>query len=194
MFGEQKESGGGFNPIAGLMDLVTTVKNLVTAANTINQTIAKAFPLWTAGQIPGTTTNGDATAGNVGEYISSTVLSGAAVALTTATPATITSIALTAGDWDVWGTIGYIANAATTATIFKAGINSVAATLPTSPGNGAGFELGLSVGAGGTMPVHPVGTERVSLAAPATIYLVGQSTFAVNTMSGYGLIAARRRR
>lgn len=178
----------------GFIDMVTALKNLVISANTINQTIGKAFPSWAAGQIPGTTTNGDATAGNIGEYISSTVLSGAAVALTTAVTSNVTSIALTAGDWDVWGTVGYIANAATTASIFKGGINSVSATLPVSPGNGAYFELGLAVGAGGTEPVKPVGSERISLAAPATIYLVAQSTFAVNTMAAYGFIGARRRR
>lgn len=182
------------NKFGGFSDLVTTLKQLVQGVNQLNQTVAAVFPSWTTGQIPGTTTNGNATAGNIGEYISSTILSGAPVALTTATPANVTSISLTGGDWDVWGTVGYIANAATTATIFKGGINNVSATLPIAPGSGAEFELGLAVGAGATMPVIAVGSMRVTLSVTTTIYLVAQSTFAVNTMSAYGFIGARRRR
>lgn len=178
----------------GLGDVVTALKNLVNSANSIGQNIASAFPSWTAGQIPGTTTNGDATAGNVGQYISSTVLSGAAVVLTTATPANVTSISLTGGDWDVWGTVGFVANAATTATIFEGGISQTSATLPTPPGSGAYSQFGLSVAAAGLMPVFPIGSVRVPLAATTTVYLVAQSTFAVNAMSAYGFIAARRRR
>lgn len=187
MFGEQSPQGG-------LSDLVTAIKNLVEAGNTINQTLAAAFPSWTAGQIPGTTTNGDATAGNIGEYISSTILSGAAVSLTSATAKTITSTSLDGGDWDVWGTVGFTANAATTATIFEGGVSAVTDTLPTPPGSGAYSQIGLSVGAAGLMPVLPIGMVRVSLSTTTPIYLVAQSTFAVNTMSAYGFLGARRRR
>ncbi len=183
-----------WNPGIGLTNLVTTLQALVISANTINQTLSKAFPLWTAGQIPGTTTNGDALAGNVGEYISSTVFSGSAIPLTTATTANITSISLTGGDWDVWGTVGFVADPATTATIFEGGINSVSATLPTPPGNGAYFQESLSVGAGALEPVWPTGATRISVSTTTTIYLVAQSTFAVNSMSAFGFIGARRRR
>jgi hypothetical protein len=55
------------------------------------------------GQIPGTATNDDAAAGKLGEIISSNIVVGSAVSLTTNTPANITSLSLTAGDWDVWG-------------------------------------------------------------------------------------------
>lgn len=180
--------------IKGLDGLVTASKQISIAIGLLNQTLTKGLPAQVIGQIPGTTTNGNATAGNVGEYISATVLSGGAIALTTATPANVTSISLTAGDWDVWGTAGFIANAATTATIFEGGINTISATLPTPPGNGTYFQLGLAVAAGATEPVMPIGSSRLSLAVTTTVYLVVQSTFAVNSMSGFGFIAARRRR
>jgi hypothetical protein len=54
-----------------------------------------------AGQYPGETTTGSATAGNVGEYVESVITSGSAVSLVSGAPKTITSITLTAGDWEV---------------------------------------------------------------------------------------------
>lgn len=191
MITPKEKSGGMFG---GFSDLITVLKNLVVSANTINQTLAAVFPEWTAGQIPGTTTNGNATAGNIGEYISSSIASGSAVVLTSATPANVTSISLTGGDWDVWGTVGFVAAGSTTATIFEGGINSISATLPTPPGAGAYTQVGLSVGAGVTEPVFSVGSTRISLASTTTIYLVAQSTFAASTMSAFGFIGARRRR
>ena len=180
--------------IKGLDGLVTASKQISIAIGLLNQTISTAFPGSPVGQIPGTTTNGNATAGNVGEYISSTVLSGAAVSLTTATSANVTSISLTGGDWDVWGTVGFVANVATTATIFEGGISLTTNTLPISPGGGAYAQFGLSMAAGATEPVFPVGSTRISLSTTTTVYLVVQSTFAVNSMAAFGFIAARRRR
>lgn len=185
-------SNQGF--FSGLSDLITSMKNLVIAANTINQTLSKVFPSWTAGQIPGTTTNGNATAGNVGEYVNSQILSGAAVSLSSGMPSNVTSISLTGGDWDVWGSCCFVANSATTATIFEGGVNTVSATLPTPPGSGAYFQETLSVAAGALEPCFPLGSVRASLSVTTTIYLVAQSTFALNTMSAYGFIGARRRR
>lgn len=180
--------------IQGVNDLVTASKQISIAIGALNKTLSTAFPLWATGQIPGTPTNGDALAGNVGEYISSTVLSGSAVGLTTATSATITSISLTGGDWDIWGTVGFVANASTTATVFKGGINTTSATLPTPPGNGAYAQFSLSVGAGGIEPVFPIGSTRISISATTVVYLVAQSTFSISTMACFGEIAARRRR
>src|SRR5690349_16625741 len=64
--------------------------------------------------LAGTATNDDAAAGKIGEYIESEVLSGSAVSLTTNTAANITSISLTAGDWDVWGAAVYQLGSGTT--------------------------------------------------------------------------------
>ena len=180
--------------INGINSLITCSQQIAQALALINKTVGEAFPLWTAGQIPGTTTNGDATAGNIGEYISSNVTSGSPVSLVSATAKNITSISLTGGDWDVWGTVGFVANAATTATIFAGGISQTTNTLPIDAGAGAAFQLGLAVSAAGVMPISPVGSTRISLASTTTIYLVAKTTFAVNSMSGFGFIAARRRR
>jgi len=130
----------------------------------------------------------------VGEYISQNVPIGSAVVLATGTSANVTSISLAAGDWDVSGIVGFTAGGSTTATVFEGGINTTTNTLPTPPGAGAYFQIGVSVGAAGVEPVQPVGVTRMSLSGTTTVYLVAQSTFAISSMSAFGFIGARRMR
>jgi len=141
--------------------------------------------------IIGTTTNNNAAAGSVGELIESQILVGSAVALTTATPANITSISLTAGDWDVWGNVWFNPAGTTVVTIIQGAINTVSASLPTAPGMGARERLALSFTTGQAQSMF-VGQISISLAATTTIYLVAQSTFSTSTLDGYGYIGARR--
>jgi len=61
----------------------------------------------TTGGILGTTTNNNASAGYVGEFVSSEVLIGSAVSISANTATDLTSISLTAGDWDVWANVGF---------------------------------------------------------------------------------------
>lgn len=145
----------------------------------------------TARQLPGTTTNDTANAGNLGELITSTV---GPVSLTTGVALGLTSITLTAGDWDVSATIGFTANPATTATGFEGGISLINNSLPTPPATGAYFAITSAVGAGGIMPVLPTGTTRILLAATTLVYLIALANFSVNSMTGYGFIRARRAR
>ena len=53
--------------------------------------------------IHGTGTNDSAAAGYVGEVIESNVPIGSAISISAGVAANITSITLTAGDWDIWG-------------------------------------------------------------------------------------------
>lgn len=140
--------------------------------------------------IVGTTTNNNANSGAIGEYVSSSVVQGSAVGLTTGTPANITSIILTAGDWDVSGNVVFLTDTATSYSIISGGISSVSATQPSSELRGVFTEAGavpgialLSVG---------VPTQRISMGSTTTIYLVSFSTFSVSTMSTFGTISARR--
>lgn len=139
----------------------------------------------------GTQTNDNAAAGDIGEIISSTVLAGASVPLTSSVAADITSIALTGGDWDVWGNIVTNPNAATTSTFTSGWISATSATFPTAPNSGAYAAFSLSTGAGAALGI-PVGTTRISLAGATTIFLSCFVTFSVSTMGGYGYIGARR--
>ena len=143
----------------------------------------------TAGII-GTTTNNNANAGSVGESFLATQARSAFTAITTATATDIASITLTAGDWDVWGAIGFVGAATTQATALQGSINSVSATL-----NGLNYYNAFQ-----TFPSRvvtgdnsmAVPTRRISLAGTTTIYLVGQATFTVAGLFTYGFIQARR--
>ena len=136
----------------------------------------------------GTTTNNNAAAGNIGEYVVSTFASGAAVGLTTATPANVTSISLTAGDWDVAGSLGFIPNALTVGTEFQGGASATTATLGTEEAT----MVEDTPGAAGQRQRFALPVVRFSLAATTTVFLVAQATFTVNTLGAYGTLRARR--
>lgn len=143
--------------------------------------------------IVGTTTNDAAGAGYVGQIISSVVLIGAAVPVTSSTQTNITSIALTAGDWNVWGSVWTNAAAGTLTSTVVAAVSQTSATIPTTPAIGGSNQQlrGLATGATEIVVLN-TGVATISLAAPATIYLVGFISFTVSTMSAYGSIIARR--
>ena len=147
--------------------------------------------LWRFIPLIGTSTNDNAAAGNIGEYISSTIVQGSAVSLTTGTSTNVTGINLTAGDWDVGGNVLYKIGATTTISICASGASSSSATLPAvdkiwqylPTSFSSSFDQGF-----------PVPTQRFSLAASTTVYLVANATFAISTCSAYGNLFARRMR
>lgn len=146
----------------------------------------------------GTNTNDDAAAGFVGELITSTVVVGSAVSLSTGVAANITSISLTAGDWDVSGVADFNPAATTSIAGLTAGLGTTSATLlGQAGGGGVGTDPlvslfqatevpGANVVALGLPPV------RVSLSATTTIYFVAKAAFTVSTLSVFGTIRARR--
>ncbi len=139
----------------------------------------------------GTTTDDDAAAGQIGEYISSTVLSDLAVPLTNNIPVNVTSIELTAGDWEVTATLADNPAGATSPQNLIGAISITSGSLGTSPASGgyASFPVVRSNGVGMTMPL---GVVRLSLAATTTVYLVAQAAFTISTNTAYGFIGARR--
>lgn len=134
-------------------------------------------------------TNDASVAGTIGEYVSASVIQGSATALTTATPKTVTSISLTAGDWDVTG-IG-CSTGASTGTNFTVAIGTTTNSL-------TGTVLGDTqcqtptvslTGADATLMIPAV---RISISSTTTIYLIVQETFTIGTPAAYGRISARR--
>jgi len=143
----------------------------------------------------GTATNDSAAAGYIGEVISSTVASGSAVALTSGAGANVTSISLTAGDWEVTGSVGFNPAAATSITRLEQSISQTSATVDTTAGSYASLTMAAIVpGASATAFVLPCLTQRISLASTTTIYLVARAAFTVSTLGAYGAIHARRMR
>lgn len=147
-----------------------------------------------AGQYPGETTTGSATAGNVGEYIESVIASGSALALTTATPKTVTSISLTAGDWDVDASVLYTLGATTSITSSYASLSLVTNTLDTTSGRITINIYAPVVPGGGLSESANVPPYRFSLSGTTSIFLIANSVFTVSTNSAYGIIRARRAR
>lgn len=157
------------------------------------RTVGNGLGYATPGQIPGTTTNDNAAAGMIGEYVSNTIASGSAVPLTTNQPANVATISLTAGDWDVAFDAWFTGNAATTVTRAQSGPSVTSNTLPTTLDaltevayNAVTiFNNATTISQGGT-------AARFSLANTTTIFAVSQATFGVNSMSAYGILRARR--
>lgn len=159
----------------------------------IGEALAQAISVSpSAQQLPGTGTNGNANAGNLGQLLESTVLVASSVSLTDNAAKTVTSITLTPGDWDVWGTVAYNSNVATVMTVAVGALNTTTDTLPTIP-NGGGYTSWVGSGNG---PAISAGMMRVTVAAGATtvVYLIAYSRFTVNVNAAYGYIGARRRR
>lgn len=151
-----------------------------TAANGLGQILCAG--------IIGTTAAGNATAGNLGESVSSLIAVGSAVGLTTATPANITSISLTAGDWDVTGCVDFTETVAT-ASARSAGISTTSATIPTD-----GSEAYCGVQSTITTEINSItpARKRVNVSSTTTVYLVGSATFSAGTVAGFGNLTARR--
>ncbi|HVY88846.1 MAG TPA: DUF2793 domain-containing protein [Hyphomonadaceae bacterium] len=143
----------------------------------------------------GTATNDNASAGYLGEIVASTVVVGSQVSLTSAAVANITSISLTAGDWDV-SLLGIFNFGSTTSiTRLFANISQVSATLDATPGAYADFTTAAMVpgaGVSGGLITLAVPPYRVSLASTTTIYAVALANFTVSTCAVYGRLAARR--
>lgn len=128
-------------------------------------------------------------AGYLGEQIQSTVASGSAVTLTTATAKDVTSITLTPGIWDITGVIQFtggaitgtqiICSISTTSNTLNAATGDATTSSPTVPT--AGSDVNCTV---------PVLRQRIS--SNTTYYLVARSTFTVGTVTAYGRISAVR--
>lgn len=125
------------------------------------------------------------------EFVSSEVDENSPTALVTDTAKNITSISLSAGDWDVYGTIGISPAAGTTTSRIIGWISTISATIPTIPNSGGMFVMTLPFTASSTESFS-VGTKRISISSTTTVYLSIYASFAVSTNGAHGFIGARR--
>jgi len=143
----------------------------------------------TGGIIIGLTQGTPPSAGFVGEQIISTVAQASAISLGASpfTATSITSIALTAGIWDISAIGGLNLNGATVTAVLMAINSSVASG---TPGDNTVFFFPGSPGlydGYGSIPAF-----RVTLAASATYFLVMAATYSVAVPKGFGRISATR--
>jgi hypothetical protein len=127
---------------------------------------------------------------DVGEYTSATLARASATALTTEQAKTVASIALSAGDWDVTGVVGFVGT--------PTGSRIIAA-IGTADGNDmAGTVQGDSrvdfpaVSTGGSDASLVVPSVRVSITSASTRYLKAIASFSAGSISAFGRISARR--
>lgn len=141
----------------------------------------------TTNGIVGTTLADNANAGSVGEVISN---SATGVAQTSATLTNVTSVSLTAGDWDVSYTYAITPAGGTSTSNLNFGVTTTSAgqaptnqrvIIPVSWAAGVGGELCGSV-------------VRFNLSSTTTVYLTAAPTFSGSTATSGGSIIARRRR
>jgi hypothetical protein len=140
----------------------------------------------------GTATNDDAVAGNYGEYITA---SATGVSLVSQTAKTLTSIALTAGDWDIRTEQQYGGNAATIVDGMLTSISLVNNTFDSTLGRYISNSFGTSF-APFAVDVGQVGQSlgpvRFSLSGNTTIYSIGYLGFTVSTATSSAILSARR--
>lgn len=139
--------------------------------------------------IVGTTTNNNANAGSVGEYVANQAT---LVAITTNTASPVTSVSLTAGDWDVGGIMQTQPAGTTTQGIIAVGINTASNAFQNITGalNNDSI-LNVTIPAGATQTVLAPLT-RISLASTTTVFLVGLVVYGTSTLTVAGQIRARR--
>jgi hypothetical protein len=148
---------------------------------TVGSIFAVGDPLGNAYGIQGVATNSNAAAGIVGEYVRN--YAAAVTAAATNTFKNITSISLTAGDWDVTG-LAYMTNSGT-----RNGLAVSQYPNNTTTDHVEGDNL---LYAGGGDAGLTVAAYRLSLAGSATVYLKGLMTYSTGGTSMSGRISARR--
>lgn len=180
----QYTSGTGFTCFAGSAPLASP-----SFTGTVNAVAITASGLITPSStvgIKGTATNDSAQAGSIGEYLENST---AGVSLTNATAANCTSESLTAGDWDVRGTIQFVPAGSTTVLLIEAGITITSATQPGLAGGNTLLQATFTTGQQAEISTR---TTRISLASTTTVYLVGTMSFGVSTATCSGYMEARR--
>lgn len=142
--------------------------------------------------LKGSNTNDSAAAGSVGEFMSSNLASGNAISTTNGAYKDLTTLTVTAGDWDIWGSVCSLPAAGTITSRVAGWVGTVSATPPTAPAGGTFVYMFIGLTAAGSVSYFPIGRKRFSFSTTTTVYLTGGINFSVSTMSIYGFIAARR--
>jgi hypothetical protein len=157
------------------------------AFTTFDQTqLASGIP---TSKISGTTTNDSAAAGYLGQYVNSTA--GVTNAPASDTYGDLTSVSLSAGDWDVTGMTVADGNAA-------GGYSRTDVGISTTSGNStSGLTLGDTLMATNTPPAShcpmTVSSVRMSFASTTTVYLKMRATYSSGTPQYRGSRLSARR-
>jgi len=161
--------------------LESEISNIVNAWNNHNRGLIKFDNL------KGTSTNDDSGIGMMGEHKLSSVTLGNSVSSTGSGKwFDVTSLSLTAGDWDVSGFVTLILNGSVV-TLYIMGIDTASGDNFTGNEYFFCFLPTISYDSSGA-----VLTTRFSLASTTMIYLKADAQYSGGTPKAYGRISARR--
>lgn len=142
--------------------------------------------------IEGTNTNDSAAAGYVGEYLPAGVDAASSVTLTNNTAANVTSLSITAGDWDVTAFCKFDIFNSTCTNIICA-ISTTSATLPGDTTTSTMREVLAVAMTDNTSPHLGGRAQRVSIASTTTYYMVARAGWSgADAVKVWGLLSARR--
>lgn len=155
-----------------------------TAGQVLQSAGSTSAPTWSSSigpttgmSVVGTNTNNNAATGIVGEFVSANP----SVDVTPGSSGTVvnfTSISLTAGDWEVDGTVSLATGGTSAISQLSAFVTLTSATID-SAAQGAFFQdLRGSYNASSTY-LFPVGTRRISIGSTTTVYLAGTIVYSV---------------
>lgn len=180
--------------MAGANSTITSLTGLTTALSVaqggtgVTTTAALLAALVTAGAASsvGVTDASNAAAGRVGEFVTANA---AAVSLTNNTAVNLTSLALSAGDWEVWGVFEPTPAGAGQPTTYGVGVNTVSAVFPS-------YDKAQLINPAPSLfrQVMASPRVRVNVSSATTVYLVGYATFSSGTVTAAATINARRMR
>jgi hypothetical protein len=165
--------------------------NSITIGKTIGNALRAeigAVPVGTTLALVGTTAGNNAASGNLGEFVSATVALEKAVGLLGGLAADVAQIRLSAGDWDVQGSINLITSNPRACQL-EGGISANTAVLPAD-----GSEVYSFVQSSGSAAISgiTIPRKRVNVASATTVYLVAKADFSAGSASAFGQISARR--
>jgi len=123
--------------------------------------------------IQGATAGAAAPTGYVGQHITNTTTG---VSLTSGTPANVTAVSLTAGDWEVSGSINFANPGTTVFSQIYGGENTASATLPAIPLYSGQYTVS-TAGAAFTMTIP---MQEFNVTSSTTVNCVGQAVFTVS--------------
>ena len=139
-------------------------------------------------QISGTVSNDNTCTGCIGESPVTVLASGSAVSFVNITAKNITSISLTAGDWDVYGECWINSSAASTQQFCN--VTTSSNTLGAGPADNQAFSASVATTTGTN--ILSTGRARISINSTTSVFMVGFCAFASGTCTGFGKISARR--
>lgn len=172
----------------------TTTLGYLDATSSVQTQINGKQATLTAGQLAGTATNDNASAGNVGEFISSVVSTSSNFA-SSGTWDDLTSVSLTAGDWDISATLQGTINTSTWTEVIL-GVSVTAGNSETGLVSGDNriretWASSATTPATKTLCIPP---WRLSLSTTTTVYLKQQASYSLGVPKRIGRISARRMR